>query len=374
MNTSTHSPSELTASTFLSQHVAKFIDVLRTFDREIPPDATPDCDATVESLTAAIDASLAVCAQLEKNLAGSDPKELKEIQRRYRESIWPWFGKSWYMQRALAKPRGYPGDYELLTSIYDGMTRSQGLGGYLDRYFLGTTLGRAVCARMWSLRRFLLEEIALRGGRINILNVACGACREFSGGLATPAEADVSITCVDNDQQALDFVRDCVAPQTTGARIECIRHNALRMTSAASNIRRFGRSDIIYSVGLCDYIPDEFLIPLLQGWRESLADGGVVYVAFKDALLYDKTEYQWLTDWYFFQRTEDHCRKLFEQAGYDMSAIETTRDATHVIINFIARSKQPAATRFDHIEKLPALPFSDPGVGTPGSQTTAPRK
>ena len=96
------------------------------------------------------------------------------------------------------------------------------------------------------------------------------------------------------------------------------------MTSAANNIRRFGRSDIVYSVGLCDYIPDEFLIPLLQGWRESVADGGVVYVAFKDTLLYDKTEYQWLTDWYFFQRTEEECRRLFEQAGYEMSAMEMT--------------------------------------------------
>src|SRR5262249_54042044 len=131
MNTSNLPSSELTVSTFLSQHVPKFTEALRQFDREIPPDASPDCDATVEALTAAIDASLAVCAQLEKNLAGRDPKELKDIQLRYRESIWPWFGKSWYMQRALTKPRGYPGDFELLTSIYDGMTRSLGLGGYL---------------------------------------------------------------------------------------------------------------------------------------------------------------------------------------------------------------------------------------------------
>jgi extracellular factor (EF) 3-hydroxypalmitic acid methyl ester biosynthesis protein len=251
------------------------------------------------------------------------------------------------------------------------MTKSFGLGGYLDRYFLGTTLGRAVCARMWSLRRFLLEEIARRGGTIKILNVACGACREFSGGLATGTDANVSITCVDNDQLALDFVRDCVAPQTTGAKIECIRHNALRMTSAANNVRRFGRSDIIYSVGLCDYIPDEFLVPLLKGWRESLADAGVVYVAFKDALLYDKTEYQWLTDWYFFQRTEDDCRRLFEQAGYDMESMETTRDATHVIINFIGRIREAVATRFDRVQKLPAIPFSEPGVGAPENHPAA---
>jgi extracellular factor (EF) 3-hydroxypalmitic acid methyl ester biosynthesis protein len=223
------------------------------------------------------------------------------------------------------------------------------------------------------LRRFLLEEIARRGGTIKILNVACGACREFAGGLATGTDANVSITCVDNDQLALDFVRDCVAPQTTGAKVECIRHNALRMTSAAGNVRRFGRSDIIYSVGLCDYIPDEFLIPLLKGWRESLADGGVVYVAFKDMLLYDKTEYQWLTDWYFFQRTEGDCRRLFEQAGYDMANMEMTRDATHVIINFVGRVGQIAAKRYDDVQKLPGIPFSDSGVTAAETQPAAQR-
>src|SRR4029078_10622503 len=193
----------------------------------------------------------------------------------------------------------------------------------VDRFLLNLTLGRAVPARMWDARRFLMDEISRRHGRVAILNVACGCCREYRGGFETSPERTTSITAVDNDQEALDYAKAEVAASLARSDIEInfTRYKALRMPSSAANIRRFGRSDIIYSVGLCDYIPDEFLIPLLRGWRESAADGGVVYVAFKDTMLYDKTEYQWLTDWYFFQRTEEECRRLFEQAGYDMSAV-----------------------------------------------------
>ena len=127
------------------------------------------------------------------------------------------------------------------------------------------------------------------------------------------------------------------------------------MTSSSANIRRFGRSDIIYSVGLCDYIPDEYLVPLLKGWRESLADGGVVYLAFKDMLLYDKTEYQWLMDWYFFQRREEDFLRLLAEAGYDLGQIETSRDAIGVIINFLYRDKAPSIVRIDKAGQ-PAIP------------------
>ena len=46
------------------------------------------------------------------------------------------------MNHALSKPRGYPGDYQMLTSIYDGATKSRRLRGYLDRFFLNTSWER----------------------------------------------------------------------------------------------------------------------------------------------------------------------------------------------------------------------------------------
>lgn len=331
---------------FFASHVSRFRQQLAGFEQRLDSHETPYNNEATAELTRCITDSLDECAQLERHLV-EQPELLKGTQARYREAIWPWFGKSWFMQRALTKPRGYPGDYELLTAIYERVPKSTGLGGYLDRYFLATTLGRAVPARMRAVQQFLEEEVARRGGRANILNVACGPCREYTSDFLASA-SDLHITCVDNDEQSLDFVQTRVAPfMASNIDIRFLRYNALRMISGKVNAERFGRNDIIYSVGLCDYIPDDYLVPMLRGWRESLADGGVVYVAFKDMELYDKTEYQWLTDWYFYQRTYEDCRRLFVEAGFDMEEMEVTRSDMAVIVNFIARAKVGSIVRFD---------------------------
>ena len=347
---------------FFAGHVERFTRTLDDFDRHIGPSAQPvgPSDIVVNELTHCINASLAVCSWLEKELAAEDPKVLKEVQVRYRATISPWFGKSWFMRRALEKPRGYPGDYELLDAIYDGRLRSRGLGAYLDRYFLNTTLGQAVPARMRALRGFLVDEIARRNGNLAILNVACGSCREFTEEFEFNREGEIQITCLDNDLEALDYARTRVAhgvaPSIT---LNFMRYNALRMTSAPVNRERFGRSDIIYSLGLCDYIPDAYLVPMLNGWRESLQEGGVVYVAFKDMKCYDKAEYQWLVDWYFYQRTDEECRQLFEAAGYDMKAMEITRADANVIINFVGRNKVDTFVRIDDVQPVALPPLRD---------------
>src|SRR5690606_19762114 len=134
-----------------------------------------------------------------------------------------------------------------------------------------------------------------------IMNVACGAAREFTAGFEAVADREIDVTLIDNDTQALEFVQTKVAASIpANISINYVRYNALRMTKATANVERFGRPDIIYSVGLCDYIPDEYLVPMLRGWRETLSPGGVVYVAFKDKHLYEAAEYQWMVDWYFF--------------------------------------------------------------------------
>jgi hypothetical protein len=343
----------------LADHVAQFVGELQQFAERVPEGAEPTDDALLAELTASINRSLADCTQWEQQI-GDQPEVLKGAQARYRAAIWPWFDQSWFMHRALVKPRGYPGDYELLTAIYNRQTRSKGFGGYLDRYFLNTTLGRAVPARMRAVREFLLEELNAREGDVSILNVASGPCREYTEQFFPTQGRNVRLTCLDNDQMALDFVTDNVVPHIADRiQVDTVRFNALRMTSSRHNRERFGRPDIIYSVGLCDYIPDQYLIPMLRTWRESVAEGGVVYVAFKDCLLYDKAEYQWLVDWYFYQRTENDCRRLFLEAGYDVGAMDITRDETNVIINFAQRNLVPSVARVDAAEATPPAPATD---------------
>jgi extracellular factor (EF) 3-hydroxypalmitic acid methyl ester biosynthesis protein len=336
---------------FFQNDVAAFTDVLSELEARIPGDAQPDKDEHYQQLDSALTRLLTACQAVEAVIGEDDEELLTHVQRRFQEQTDPWCRQSWFANHARTKPRGFPGDFEMLSVMYDGEVRGRGLGGYLDLRLLDLTLLHAVRARLTAARQFLIEETTRRSGDVHVLDVACGPCREYEGGLPHRNGARVHVTCIDNDPQALDYVAQRLAPPVPGiVGFEFSRYNALRMTSSKTNIRKFGRADIIYSVGLADYIPDRPIISMLQGWRESLNEDGVLYVAFKDINRYDRTPYAWFLDWHFLPRTEDDCFHLFQQAGFDARRLDMSRDDTGVIMNFCARVGTSASVRIDSPE------------------------
>jgi hypothetical protein len=125
--------------------VQNFTDTLERLRLRVGDVGEPSLDASLHELTQAIRTMSRKCRLLQLRCG---PEELAAHRRAFQQRIAPWFDTSWMMRRAKAKPRGYPGDFELLTAIYDGVPKSTGLGGYLDLYFLHSDLAQAVRARM----------------------------------------------------------------------------------------------------------------------------------------------------------------------------------------------------------------------------------
>jgi len=332
---------------FFAKDVAALTRLLSSLDGQVGDTEVARNDGRLRVLTEAIERTMEHCRRIEE-VIGGDQSLLEFTRGRFRDAIAEWFDRSWFMQRAKTKPFGYPGDYVLLTGIYENQPKTLGLGGYLDLYFLDRALARGVRARMQAAQSFLLDEISRRDGDVSILNVACGPCREYLDGFHSTNGHRVRVTCIDADQRALDYVRSHVVGVAPGVpELDCVCYNALRMRSARNNVRKFGTQDIVYSIGLCDYLPNRSLVPMISGLRDSLNDGGVVYIAFKDADRYVNTVYPWLADWHFLQRTEEDCRNLFREAGINGDSLEIMRDETGVIMNCIARAKRPASIRVD---------------------------
>ncbi len=168
---------------FFSHHVPEFTAALDALDRKIDPDALPDSDQILEDLTQAINDSLNVCNKLETELQADDPACLQRCSAAISRGDLALVRKelvvcsaSWTNPVVI---RATPFYSRRFTKALPNLVE---LGGYLDRYFLNTTLGRTVPARMWSARRFLIEELDRRRGKVSVMNVACGSCREFLGG------------------------------------------------------------------------------------------------------------------------------------------------------------------------------------------------
>lgn len=333
---------------FFAVDVANFKRQLAELDSQIDPNAEPQRnDEYHDRMLKALVASQDACRRFEEQHQDA-PDVILDVQEGFRKETDPWFDRSWFSHRARTKPSGFAGDYEMLLKLYEQKTPALGLGGYIDLCLVDVPLAQAVRTRLLAARAFLIEEIESRNEDVRILDIACGPCREYHDWPFSGTDRRVEIVAMDNDQNALDYVDKHVTGHLRGLdQLQTVRYNALRTRSASGNKRKFGTFDIIYSVGLCDYLSDEHLIGMLSAWRETLNPGGVLCVAFKDCERYDKTPYQWHLDWFFFQRTHEDVLSLYERAGFDMRNIETTRDETGIIMNFFTRRSPAAFHRTD---------------------------
>ena len=263
---------------------------------------------------------------------GDDKVLIAKTQIKLREKTDHVFAKSYY-NRARTWPHGYQGDYEILDFHYRNVPVSQGVGLYLERYLLKSALAVAVRERKELLKDALKAELRARE-KPHILDIACGPCREIFELSEDFQRSGASVICIDHDEEALSYAKNQLAP--TGLqmdRIAFIKYNAMKMVNHEKNVKEFGMQDVIYSVGLFDYLNDEVLVRLLRSLYELLLPGGKLIASFKDSRKYSTFIYHWLIAWNgFLQRTDDDFLMLYEKAGFPRNMLQTTRTASGIII------------------------------------------
>lgn len=296
-------------------------------------------EAIMSSIKNAFDDMLSSCRLFE--IAVNDEEIIKDARIRFRQKTNKIFSKSYCINRARTWPQGYQGDYKTLESIYRNTPLSSGFGYYLDLYCLGWPLGRGVRNRLQKLKDILKEEISYRQNP-KILNIACGSCREVFELAGVIEKSGAKITCIDLDDDALAFAANRlsftnISPAISN-QVVLRKYNALRMFDDELNMTEFGKQDIIYSIGLFDYLDTEFLIKLFRALYELLNQGGVLIISFKDAMRYRSQEYHWIVDWDgFLQRTEEDFMDIFSKANIPMHYISEQREETGVIVFYTVR-------------------------------------
>ncbi len=284
-----------------------------------------------------------ICRAWEQQF-GSDPEALRAKQDEFRRMTEESFAKSFFMHRARNWPQGYPGDYEIIEKAYNNQPLSQGLGRLLDLYFLNTTLAHGIRYRRARMRELLAEEMQRRPGA-RVLNIGCGPCREVVELAPVIRETGAHFTCVDFDPDALVYSADRMLVCGLEHHVTFRQYNALRMISAPRNIAEFGRFDVIYTIGLLDYLTDEVLIRMIRSLRETLYPGGTLVAVFKDCERYDTIDYHWLVKWNgFLQRTRHESWDVLEKAGVPHDAVTIQRSQDDVMIFYrVLRSGEKSA-------------------------------
>ncbi len=312
----------------------RYMDQMRELDRRCMRQTTY-LESIYNDVASVTDSLLQECARFEREV--KDKFVIKAAQADFREKTNPILSKSYCIKRCRTWPQGHQGDYQTLEIAYRNTPMSQGIGYYLDKYFLSGSLTVAVRERIERLRDLLRAELMNRQ-KPKVLDIACGSCREVYELAPEIKTSGAKFTCIDSDAAALNFAHNRLSyTGLPSGRIDFVKYNALRMFDYDSARAEFGKQDIIYSVGFFDYLPDEFLEKLLNTLYMMLNPGGKLIMAFKDVNYYRPQEFQWLVEWDgFFQRVGSDFDRLLQGADIPKNSLSATRNETGAIIFYTA--------------------------------------
>lgn len=266
---------------------------------------------------------------LEKRANG----ESDELKNNFRKGISPWYKKSKLMTHALEKPFNYPGDYQMLELLYGQESKSQGIGRYLDELFFHEPLAIAVVNRKNYVKNWLAKNIK-ESNRLDIFNIASGSAREWyelMQELKPEEQAKVHLTNLDNEINSLNFVKERM--KDFKGNIDYQKGNIVRLSTKGFRKRmpdNYKNQDIVYSIGLYDYLPDKMLTGIINTQYDMLNKNGKMLIAFKDIEQYDPTVYDWCTDWKFVPRNPKQIDNILKDANID--TYKVTREPSNIVI------------------------------------------
>lgn len=262
----------------------------------------------------------------------------EKIKREFRRLVSPWAFKSQIMKRGFDKPKGYPGDYRTLEIIYNFETFSphNDLGFFFDKYFLENPYADAVRNRKNILREILARVLREKSGSIKVLNLASGSCREirelFEAKDKELLRKEILFSCVDWDEDASNFSSRELQHLPANIRVDFIKEDIITFTKNANFFEKNGGYDLVYSIGLADYLPDRVLKNLIKTSFEGLNRGGEFVIAHKDKEInFSHLPPEWFCDWVFIPRNQEDLLSLVRAAGLGDTVSRIERDSTRQI-------------------------------------------
>lgn len=322
-----------TCTAALNANTEAYIQALETLSAASSV-AGADSGQIMDDIRALNEKMMSACAEFEDDVA-HDEDILKAQRHAFQAKTDRILSGSYIIRHARTWPQGGQGDYKMLEYVYKNSPQSTGLGSYLDYYGLSLPLAQAVRCRIIRLEEILRREITSRKAA-SVLNIGCGSCRELMGLAPDIVASGAKVTCIDLDGDALAFAMERLSFTEAADSIEFRKYNATRMFDDELNMAAFGMTDIIYSAGLFDYLPSEFLSKVLGALYRMLNEGGTLVAPFKDAARYSAQVFHWLVNWDGFrQRTEKEFRFIIADAGIPVAAVREERDATGLIIFYV---------------------------------------
>lgn len=275
-----------------------------------------------------------------------DPEAYRAAKTYTQHVLTPEFLAGPIWRRGYEKPLGYPGDFMLMRQIYDwGFEGETPYAKLLHR--LGVHVGEFVANRMLMMKEAIADTVASKpcGERAQITSLGCGPAQEVSSYLDAPnLPRPVSFTLIDQDQRALSHAYAHTHPKALrhgeAAHLRCLHVSFMQLLKAGSILDELPPQDLIYSVGLTDYLAERRAKAVVEALYQRLAPGGRLVIGnvkrSREASLWPL---EFIADWDLIYRDEADMLRLSD--GLESAQRELDCDDTNRVI--IVHAKKPAA-------------------------------
>jgi CRP-like cAMP-binding protein/SAM-dependent methyltransferase len=319
---------------------AKFFDISHSLQKDYNPEISAELQAQCHQVMDDFNVNLR-----RMHRAIESPEFLDFVWGYVFKEIFPYFMRSRFAERAYYKPKGYPGDYLMMEMIYMNQAQGDGkFGTIADSWLLKSAPARAVRGR----RRLMCEQLHHQsrrrragGAPIRIASLACGPCRElfdFLSGCDFTEKIDA--LCIDIDPDALQYVNNHVNVFHHRAAIRFLNENLVKWALGRAR-QDFQLQDIIYCVGLADYLETPFLQRLIRRCYQQLHPGGTLILGNFGAQNPDRAFMEHILSWHLIHRSADDLAGIFGQTPFG-DGIEIIAEEQHINLFAVAHKPEDA--------------------------------
>lgn len=233
-------------------------------------------------------------------------REVREATKEFTELVLTpemRLGAIW--DRSYGKPLGYPGDFVVMNQVYDNTRVGNDVYQMLI-HRLGLEVAECIATRMQVVRGHISNVVRERGeGRAaKIMSLGCGSAREVELFLSTQRVAGrrVDFTLIDQEEAALRYAYEHTYPAVLGAKgqfsVQCLNMSFTDILRWTSGISMLPPQDMIYSVGLIDYLTDRRATSLVHRLYGALAPGGLLVIGnMNETPLSNLWPMEFIADW-----------------------------------------------------------------------------
>jgi len=234
-----------------------------------------------------------------------------------------------YTRRAFEKPRGYPGDAEILDFAYGCARLPEGttqLGARIYEFELQTSGSKSARARR-DLLAAIVDDVASQRHKPRVLSIACGHLREAQISQAVRDGRVGEYVAFDQDPLSLAVVDRQHRYGDEGRRYGCVKTIEGSVRSLLARRIQFSGFDFVYAAGLYDYLSEPVATKLTSLMFSMLAPGGRLLVA-NFAPEWECIGYlEAFMDWHLIYRNEAEIVELARAIpDQEVSSLSTFRD------------------------------------------------